>query len=244
MDSDSKRGPTIYRRRCRRYFPADADEQLSEFLRDRYRHSAVGTVPCGPFCRCGLLRDEHRPDAIANAPQDLERRERLVRERTLVAARRSRLARSRTLAQRGDHKLSHSVSPPPAAEGRHQPSSARSPFLGSAEGDSVLDWDPVRDTVEEPSDVSFDAPIEHEKCSDRPAAASEATPGPAHHRVRSSPRTCSFLMRVLLLQCSPVHLFSSSPPVHFSWRVPMKFSVHLCSTCACRVRSPCRTCFG
>lgn len=184
MDSEIKPAPTIFRRRCRRYFPADADEQLFEFLRDRYRHSAVGSIPCGPFCRCGLLRDEHLPDALANAPPDLDRRERFLRERTLGAAsRRSRLARSRTLAHRGVRQTSASLSPPPDRL------LSVSPFRDAADGEAVPDWDPVRDTVEEPTDVNFDAPIALDKNSERASGAStnagfeHYAPGRTHNRV-------------------------------------------------------------
>ena len=190
MNTVPKRAPTIYRRRCRRYFPADADEQLSEFLRDRYRHSAVGSVPCGPFCRCGLLRDEHHPDALTNAPADIDRRERLVRERTLGAARRSRLARSRTLAHRGDRRPSRSESPPPDRRPSNSNSTVGSTFRGAAEDDSVPDWDPVHDTVEEPTDVIFDVPIARDKASDMAGDTSThasneyLATGHAHRRVR------------------------------------------------------------
>lgn len=72
----------IYKRRCRRYVPTSTPNEVMEFLKDRYRQSSGIARPKDPFCHCGLLREEHHPDAIANAPPDFKERELRIQEPT------------------------------------------------------------------------------------------------------------------------------------------------------------------
>ena len=70
----------IYKRCCRRYVPTYTSNEVLEFLKDRYRQGSGLFRPKDPFCHCGLLRGEHHPDAIANAPSDFKERERRIME--------------------------------------------------------------------------------------------------------------------------------------------------------------------
>ena len=67
----------IMKRYCKRYVPCAMSPSLAEFIKDRYRNVAR---PEGPFCHCGLHREEHKEEAIANAPPDVHDREKRIAE--------------------------------------------------------------------------------------------------------------------------------------------------------------------
>lgn len=132
----------IRKRRCRRYIPVEPDEQLREFLRDRYRLANIkGTPPSGPFCSCGLQRDEHKKDAVDAAPKDVALRERRITDSI----------RLRSLSSR--RKKLSSQSPRPNRVDRSQSPPTHTPPPPAS------DWDVHTDTVEEPTDVDFEVPI-------------------------------------------------------------------------------------
>lgn len=136
----------IRKRRCHRYIPIEPDEQLREFLRDRYRQSNIkGTPPAGPFCACGLQREEHKNDAIVRAPPDVALRERLI----VDSIRRSRSGHNK-------RKLTQ-ASPLEEHVNRSQ-----SPFQQPLQKLSS-DWNVLTDTVEEPTDVDYEFPISWEQ---------------------------------------------------------------------------------
>ena len=123
----------------------EPDEQLREFLRDRYRHTSIkGTPPSGPFCSCGLQRDEHKKDAIDAAPADVANRERHIAE----SIRRSRSSHNK----------------------RTSPSPLRSEYVNRSQSPLQRtppplssDWNVLTDTIEEPTDVAFEQPISWEQ---------------------------------------------------------------------------------
>ena len=122
----------IRRRRCCRYIPVDPDEKLREFLRDRYRHTSLkGTPPSGPFCSCGLQRDEHKKDAIDAAPADVANRELRIAENWYKKQKSQSLQR--------------------------QEQRTRSPQSATITKSS--NWNVLTDTIEEPTDVNIELTI-------------------------------------------------------------------------------------
>ena len=68
----------ITKRYCNRYVPCSLSEAtVTEFIKDRYRNVAR---PNGPFCCCGLQRDEHFEEALKNAPPNVKDREKIIEE--------------------------------------------------------------------------------------------------------------------------------------------------------------------
>ena len=152
---------SIYRRRCRRYFPTEPDEQLREFLRDRYLQSvSAGTLPPGPFCYCGLQRSEHRDDALAAAPPDVEARERHLLQGPSPSKSRTRVANAHVRSTPG---VTPSPRPSQVGLSLFDPNASRPNDTEIKEKvpppPPPPDWTLLRDTVEEPTDVRYDQPI-------------------------------------------------------------------------------------
>ena len=134
----------------------EPDDQLREFLRDRYRQTSIkGTPPSGLFCSCGLQRDEHKKDAIDAAPADVANRERHIAE----SVRRSHSSHNKRTSP-SQLQLDH-------VNRSQSPLQKTPPPLSS-------DWNVLTDTIEEPTDVAFEQPISWEQHQQ----ATETSTGP------------------------------------------------------------------